>query len=452
MDILAARPRDDWSECLTMEIDQLLYRLAVALGIGLLIGLERGWKTRDAAPGTRAAGFRTFTLCGLLGGMAAALAQATGTAVAAGLALGLSFAAYAAVFAVFERDAARAAGSHSATTVIAGLLTFLLGAYAVIGDPRASAAAAVVAAGILASRAQIHGLVARMTWPEFRSVLILLAMTFIVLPILPGSAIGPGGEINLREVWLLAIVLAAISFLGYGAVKFLGDRRGVLLSALAGGLASSTAVALMNARRAAAREGAPVLLAAGVAVATAVSFLRVIAIVAAMQPSLLIVVAPVLGTSATVATLYALNAVYWRVPEGAGAPSRPAEFANPFSFWPVVGFAVFLGAVIMLGRAIGETFGAQGALVGAAALGFADVDAVTISLARLVPAPLDARTASLAILMASASNTFSKLAIALVVGRGRFAVELSGMTLACWGAGLAALWAIVAFDLMPIPH
>lgn len=435
-----------------MEIDKLLYRLAVALGIGLLIGLERGWKTRDAAPGTRAAGFRTFTLCGLLGGLAAALAQTTGTAVGAGLVLGLSFVAYAAVFAVFERDAARAADSYSATTVIAGLLTFLLAAYAVIGDARAAAATAVVAAGILASRAQIHDLVARMTWPEFRSVLILLAMTFIILPILPGSAIGPGGGLNLREVWLVAIALAAVSYLGYGAVKFLGARRGILLSALAGGLVSSTAVALTNARRAAAHEGEPVLLAAGVAVATAVSFLRVIAIVAAMQPGLLMVIAPVLGASTLVAALYALHAVYWRVAADARATPRPSEFANPFSLWPVIGFAVFLGFVIVLGRVIGEGFGAQGALIGAAGLGLADVDAVTISSARLFPAPLDAFAASLAILVASASNTLSKLAIAIFIGRGRFAVELLAMTMACWGAGLATLWAIVALAPMPIPH
>ncbi len=435
-----------------MEIDQLLYRLSVALGIGLLIGLERGWKTRDAAPGTRAAGFRTFVLCGLLGGLAAALAQATGTAVAMALVLGLSFAAYAAVFAVFERDAARAAGSYSATTLIAGLLTFLLGAYAVIGDVRASAAAAVVAAGILASRVQIHRWVARMTWPELRSVLVLLAMSFIVLPILPGSSIGPSGSVNLREVWLVAIALAAVSFLGYGAVKFLGARRGVLWSALAGGMVSSTAVALMSARRAAAHEGAPVLLAAGVAVATAVSFLRVIAIVAAMQPSLLPVIAPVLGASTLVAVLYAVHAVYWGREAGAIGVSKLADFKNPFSFWPVVGFAVFLGLVMMVGRAVGDTFGVQGALLGAAGLGLADVDAVTVSLTRLVPEPLDAFSASLAVLAATGSNTLSKLAIAISIGRGRFAVELSAMTVACWAAALAALWLVMTSAPMPIPH
>ena len=435
-----------------MDIVQLLSRLAVALGIGLLIGLERGWKTREVVSGRRAAGVRTFALSGLLGGLVAALAQVAGSAVGAGLVLGFGFAVYAAVFAIFQRDADRAAGSYSATTVIAGLLTFVLGALAVAGDMLAAAAATVAATGILAAREEVHAWVSRITWAELRSALVLLAMTFIILPVVPDAAIAPGGGVNPREVWLIAIVLAAVSFLGYGAVKLFGAQRGVLLSGLAGGLVSSTAVTLTSARRAAANEGSPLLLTAGVAVATAVSFLRVIAIVAVMQPALLIVIAPVLVLPTVVAALYAVHAVYWRGAAGAGVMPQPSEFANPFSFWPVVGFAVFLGAVIMLSRVIGDAFGAQGALLGAAGLGLADVDAVTISLARLVPAPLDAFAASLAILAAVASNMLSKLVIAIVIGRGRFAVELSAVTVACWIAGAGALWGVMAFAAAPIAH
>ena len=318
-----------------MELDQLISQLAVALGIGLLIGLERGWKTREVAPGHRAAGIRTFALCGLLGGIVAALAQTTGTPLGVGLVLGFGFAIYAAIFAILERDADRAAGSYSATTTIAGLLTFALGAYAVLGDVRAAAAAAVVATAILAARVEIHGWVARITWPELRSALVLLAMTFIVLPILPDGNIGPGGGVNPRVVWLIAITLASVSFLGYGAVKLFGAERGVLLSALAGGLASSTAVTLSSARRAAAGEGAPRLLVAGVAIATAVSFLRVIAIVAALKPALLAWIAPALAVAILTAVVYAALSVYWHAERKGGGESAappPAEFSNPSPF------------------------------------------------------------------------------------------------------------------------
>ena len=152
-----------------------------------------------------------------------------------------------------------------------------------VGDMRVAAAAAVATAGLLALREKLHGWVKAITWPELRSGLVLLAMTFIALPIVPDDPIGPFGGVNPREVWLIAIVLAGVSFLGYAAVKYFGARHGMLLAAAAGGLVSSTAVTLANARRAAAGEGSPRLLAAGVAVATAVSFLRVLAIVARAQ-------------------------------------------------------------------------------------------------------------------------------------------------------------------------
>lgn len=391
--------------------------------------------------GSRAAGIRTFALCGLLGGVVASLANATGAASGTGLVLGFGFAVFAAVIAVFERDANRASDNYSATTIIAAMLTFLLGAYAVLGDTRVAAAVAVAATGILAAREDIHALVARITWPELRSVLVLLAMTCIILPVVPDTTIGPYGGVNPREVWLIAIVLAGASFLGYGAVRLFGAERGVLLAGLAGGLVSSTAVTTTNARRAAEAEGAPRLLAAGVAIASAVSFLRVIGIVSAIKPELLVLVAPALAAATLLAAGYANFAIYW---QGDTKGEKPIEFENPFSFWPVVGFAVFLAAVMLLGRAVGDTFGSNGALLGAIGLGLADVDAITISLARLVPQPLSAVGASVAILAAVASNMLAKLVISAGIGGGRFATDVAVMTAGCWLAAGMALWATLA--------
>lgn len=434
-----------------MTIDDLLLRLTVALGIGLLVGLERGWKTRSMTPGSRAAGIRTFTLCGLLGGVIAALAQWAGPGYGAGLVIGLGFAVYAAVFTVLQRDADRAAGSFSATTVLAGLLTFALGALAVAGDSRVAAAAGAVAmTGVLAVRTEIHGWIERITWPELRSELVLLAMTFIILPIMPDTAIGPDPGVNPREVWLIAIVLAGVSFLGYAAVKVLGAERGVLVSALAGGLVSSTAVTVTNARRAAAGEGSVGLLAAGVAIATALSFLRVAAIVAALQPGLLSLIGPALVPAAVVAAVYAIVTVYWR-DTGDGGRVQPEAFSNPFSFWPVVGFAVLLGGTMVVGRIIAQTFGTGGTLAGAVALGLFDVDAVTAATSRLVPAPLSWLAASMTILIAVVANTASKLALAAVMGRRRFAVEVAAMTVLCWLSGAAGLWLAVSAGFA-VPH
>jgi uncharacterized membrane protein (DUF4010 family) len=425
---------------MTYDIEELISRLAVALGIGLLMGLERGWRTRDAAPGSRAAGIRTFAISGLLGGAIGALAEAAGGAASlgGGLAIGLAFAAYAAVIAAFCLEENRAEKTFSATTAVAAMLTFGFGAYAVVGDLRVAAAGAVAAAAVLALRENLHGWIEALTWPELRSGLVLLAMTFIVLPIVPDDTIGPYGGVNPREVWIIAILLAAVSFAGYAAVKAFGQSRGTLLAGAAGGLASSTAVTIANARRAAAREGPTRLLAAGVALASAVMFLRVGVIVAILKPVLVVLVAPTLFAMAVAAAGYAVAVVVWRA---AGDDTRQSvQFRNPFGFWSVIGFALLLAVIIMLGRATAETFGASGAILGAAIVGLVDVDAITVSIARLTPDIMHARTAALAILAAVATDTASKIAIGAVIGRGRFALEVGVMALVCFAAGGVALW------------
>lgn len=423
-----------------MDTDELLSRFAVALGIGLLLGLERGWRSRDEKPGSRAAGFRTFAISGLLGGVVGALAHATGGAATAGggLVIGIGLAAFAAVMTVFCLEENRDEKSFSATTAIAGILTFALGAYALLGDMRVAAAVAVAAAALLALRQSLHNWVKSVTWPELRSGLVLLAMTFIVLPLIPDDSVGPFGGVNPREVWLIAIVLAAVSFLGYAAVRYFGERHGVLLSAAAGGLVSSTAVTLANARRAATGEGSPQLLAAGVALATAVSFARVLAIVAALRPSLLALLGPPLAAATVVAVGFALFWVYWRA--GASGGHTEVKLRNPFSFQAVIGLALVMGAIILVGRFIEHYFGSAGAVIGAAALGLFDVDAVTVSMTRLVPQPLSLQAGALAILAAVASNTVSKLVIAAGLGRGRFALDIGLMSAVAAAAALAALW------------
>ncbi len=428
-----------------MDVQGLISGFAVALGIGLLIGLERGWRTRELEPGRRAAGIRTFAITGLLGGTMGALATALGGAASAGggIVVALGFASYAAVLAVFTLEENKAGGRYSATSAIAGMLTFALGAYAVIGDMRIAAAAAVAAAGLLALREQLHGWVEKITWTELRSGLVLLTMTFIGLPIVPNEPIGPFGGVNPREVWIIAIVLAGVSFLGYAAVKYFGARRGLLLAAAAGGVASSTAVTIANARRAAAREGSPRLLAAGVAVASAVMFLRVVGIVAALKPELLVLVAPALIAAALTAVGFAGAWMTWQKADRDAY--RSVKFRNPFDLLSVVGFAVFLGVIIVLGRALGEAFGATGAVAGAIVVGLVDVDAVTVSMVRLTPDTLGRTQAVLAILAAVASDTLSKIAIGAAIGRGWFAADLAVLASGCLAVGGAAAWLTFAF-------
>jgi len=424
-----------------MDFQELISRLALALGIGLLFGLERGWRAREERPGGRAAGIRTFAISGMLGGVVGAIGQSLG-GVGGGIAIGVGLASYGIGMAVFCLEENRAEKDFSATTWVATMLTFALGSYSAMGDMRSAAAVAVTATVILALREPIHGWVEKITWPELRSALVLLAMTFIALPIVPNDPIGPFGGVNPREVWAIAIVLAAISFLGYAAVKYFGVSHGILLAGAAGGLVSSTAVTVTNAHRAASHEGSARLLAAGVGVASAVMFVRVCAIIFVINGRLLTFVAPPLLAAAAASMVYASIATHWRqLDEWQG---QNFKFRNPFAFWSVVGFALFLGMVILLGRAAGESLGGTGAIVGAAIVGVADADAVTVAAAKLAPHPLDDRDVAIAILTAVASNTVSKIAIGGIIDRGRFAIEITIMALGCFIAGAAALWVTFA--------
>jgi uncharacterized membrane protein (DUF4010 family) len=411
------------------------------------MGLERGWRTREAAPGSRTAGIRTFAISGLLGGSFGAIAGAPGTALspAGAILLTVGFATYAAVIAAFCYTENRADSTFSATTPIAAMLTFVLGAYALIGSMWVAAASGVAATAILAAREELHGWVAQITWPELRSGLVLLAMTCIALPVMPTDPVGPYGGVNPREVWIIAIVLACVSFLAYVAVKYFG-ARGALLAGALGGLVSSTAVTIDSARRAAAHEGPPDLLTASVAIASAIMFLRVIVIVAALKPTLLGIVAPALTCASLLAGGFAAYFAYSRHPGGNAGNAQPARFRNPFNLWSVVGFAILLAVVMVLSRAVGEGLGTAATILGAAVAGLADVDAITVSLTRLTPAPLTAEHVAIAILAAVASDTVSKIGIGAAIGRGRFALQIAVVAAGCLLAGAATFLFTLPFE------
>jgi uncharacterized membrane protein (DUF4010 family) len=425
---------------MNLELEMLLTRLALAFGIGLLIGLERGWRTRDAQPGSRTAGVRTFAISGLLGGIVGALARTPDgvLSVAGGVIIGAAFASFAAVITVFGRAENRAAGVHSATTTIAALLTFMLGVYAVIGNVNVAAAAGVAAAGVLVIREALHDWVRKLTLEEFESVLVLLAMTFVALPIIPNRQIGPYGGINPRDVWLIAITLATLSFAGFVAVRALGERRGALVASTLGGIVSSTAVVFANARAAAIRpEGARVL-AAGVALATAVSMVRVLVIVMVLNPKIALIVSAPLAAAALAALGFVWFAMHGHDAEP--VPHPDLALTNPFGFLSIIAMAASMGMVIFLGRMLSQILGASGALTVALVSGVFDVDAMTVSMSRLVPGTLDASTGALAILAGVASATLGKLVIGALLGRRAFALALVPLSLGCLAAGALVAW------------
>jgi uncharacterized membrane protein (DUF4010 family) len=411
-----------------MPLVDVFTRLAVALSIGLLIGLERGWQSRDEADQARVAGLRTFALSGLLGGVSGALSSFAG-----GITLGLIFVGFMAALIAFSWLEARETKNLSATALIAAAVTFALGAYAMLGYVEVAAAGGVAAMGLLALRDPLHRWVASLRWEEIRAVLVLLAMTFLLLPILPDEAIDPWGILNPHVIWLLAILVAGISFVGYVAVRVFGDRLGILAAAAAGGLASSTAATLTFARLARQNpESAPVL-AGGILIAGAVMVVRVGIVVLLLDQTLALHLWPALA--AATAVLAVSVAILLLRPHSSSVPALVV--ANPLEIGSALKLTAFIVAVTVGIYAVRRVLGNLAILAAAALSGVADVDAATVSLSRLVPG-IGIETAAAGILIAAAVNTLAKTIISASIGTPRLGLLVAIPNALALAAGAAA--------------
>jgi uncharacterized membrane protein (DUF4010 family) len=404
-----------------MDQDELFRRLGIALAIGLLIGLERGWRSREEAEGERAAGLRTYALSGLLGGTAAALSTASSPLV-----LAAAFLCFGAAFTLFSWLEASAERDFSVTGVVAGLLTFGLGAYAVLGNERVAIAGAVAMALLLALKAPLHAWLRRLTWLEIRAVLILLAMSFLLLPILPNRPVDPWGALNPAEIWLLAILVAAVSFAGYVAARVLGERAGIAVAAVAGGVASSTATTVSFARLGAENPQAAPLLAGGILIAGMTMLVRVLAIAGALNPGLIGGLALPLGAAALV--LLAGSAVLLLRHPMLDAPSPVLTLKNPFELPLALKLAALIAGIMVAAKVLSATAGARGLLALAAASGLADVDAITLGMARLAGGQITGAEATAAILLAASVNTGVKAVMAGYLGGGRVGRIVGGVS------------------------
>lgn len=415
-------------------MESLIAKLGLALAIGLLVGLERGWRERDAPDGTRTAGIRTYAITGLLGGLFATMARSleAPSVLVAGLF------AFTAVFAWYKSREAMHDADFSVTGVVAGLGVFVLGALAVVGDHRAAAAGGTALAVLLASRDLLHGLLRRISWLELRAALVLAVMTAIVLPLLPAEPIDPWGGFNPRQVWLFTVLTAAISFLGYIAVRILGTTRGVLVGGLAGAVVSSTAVTLALARAAAAGEN-PWPLAGAATLASAVSMLRVAGIVAIIAPAVLGVAG--LAILAAVAGLAICGAVF--LTRGRLAATSDSSPRNPFELGPLLAFAVLFAVVSTISAAASGY--AAGTVATSAVSGAFDVDVAVLSALRLLGSTADLETVGHAVLIALATNAAGRLLVAGATGPVRFWLPLAIASVLAGAAGFAAFMALPHF-------
>jgi len=414
---------------------ELFQRVGLAIAIGAAVGVERHWRERDEPAGSRTAGIRTFIMVGMVGGIAGLIERSLnpGSGYAGIVTVGFLI-AVAAVMAVFELREAIAEESFSATSVIVAILTFGLGVLAVIGDMVLVSAAGAALVTILASRNFLHASIRRLKWIELRSAVILIAMTFMLLPIIPAEPVGPFGGISPRNLIILVITLASISFAAYLAVRMLGASRGDLLAGAIGGLISSTGTTVAFARRSLVAAGTGSL-AAGAIAAGAVSLLRTAALVVMLAPSLAADLILPLGVGAVVMLGHAAFLSFGR--QEPAADNLPG---NPFELPAVAKMAALLAGVAFLARAATQYFGSEGLIVASALSALADVDAVTVTVAGMLPT-LEPKLAAQAIGIGVIVNMAAKAAYAAVFGSRGFAVHLVVASLLSIAAGMAAVWA-----------
>ena len=405
--------------------------LGVALAIGLLIGLERGWSARDRAEGTRIAGLRTYGLLALLGGLWAMLARQAGPVL-----IGFAFLAVALLVLGAYRGSLKKFGDFSITGSIASLITFSLGALSVFGHSLLAAATAVVMTALLGFKPILHDWVNRIEQEELYATLKLLLISVVILPVLPNRAFGPWEAFNPYHIWLMVVSIAAISYLGYFAMKIVGSRNGPMLTGLFGGLVSSTMVTLNLARLERQFPDMQNALAAGILVACATMFLRIALITSILNTQLFQVLLPALLTSGGMIFLMA----FWLWRRAEEFPQQAEiKLKNPFQLGMALKFAALLIVVILLTRLLKFYFGDIGTYFVAAVSGIADVDPIALSLAQGSKTGAEIKVAGDAIALAVLANSTFKSLLTLLIGNRTLGWRVGGASLLAILAGLLVL-------------
>lgn len=400
-----------------MEATQLdlFYRFGVAVLIGLLIGLEREHAFQRAT-GEEArelfAGARTFALFGLVGCTGAFIADLLGEP----LAFGAAVVVVGALLAIaYSKRVERGAGL---TTETAALITLFIGALAYWEHLSLAAALGVGTAVLLAIKVQTQSLARNIDQEDVYATLKFAFITVIILPILPREGYGPPPFDVLEpfNVWLMVVLISGISFLGYVMIKLIGAERGVGLTGVLGGLASSTAVTLSFSERSRRTEHLAQPFALAILLAWSIMFIRILVEVAVVNPALLRVAWLPVVIAMLASVGYCGYLYYFQEPR---RQREPDTFQNPFELGPAITFGLLYGIILIAANAAQMYFGDAGLYISSIAGGTAGVDAVVLSMAELSRGgeeAIDMQTATRAILMAAAANTVVKGGIVLASG------------------------------------
>jgi uncharacterized membrane protein (DUF4010 family) len=399
-------------------------QLAVALGLGLLVGLQR----ERVEPAV--AGIRTFALITLFGAVAARLGQVFGGwVVAAGLVVAAAF--------VVGGNLMRQEKDPGTTTEFTAVLMYGVGAWVMVGSMTVAVVLTGVIALLLHLREPLHDFAGRMGEKDIRAIMQLVLLALVILPLLPDETFGPYNVLNPFQIWWMVVLIVGLSLVGYVAFKLFGARAGAALAGVLGGMISSTATTVSYARRSKSEPDTSRLAALVVMVASTVVFGRVLVEIAAVAAGSFVELAPPIAAMLGVAV--ALSAAMWlldsREKAEPPAPENPAELKS------AIVFGLLYAAVLLAVAWAKDRFGTAGLYVVAGISGLTDMDALTLSTSRLVhEGRLDAGSGWRAILLGSMANLVFKAGIVLALGSRRMLGRMAVVFGVMLGAGGLVLW------------
>jgi uncharacterized membrane protein (DUF4010 family) len=413
-----------------MDIVPILERLGVALGLGLLVGLQR---QRTEA---HLAGFRTFPLVTVFGSFCALLGETCG-----GWVVGLGLLALAIVILVGNLgDIHAGRGEPGMTTEAALLLMFAVGAYLAHGSIAVALTVGGSTAVLLHLKTQLHEVAAKIGDRDFKAVMQFVVISLVIQPVLPNRFYGPYAVLNPHRIWLMLVLIVAISLSGYVIYRLFGQRAGILTSGILGGLISSTATTVSYSRRS--RE-TPVLTDLGaviVMIATAVLYFRILLIIGSTAPGFLPHAVWPIGLMFAATSLIAWRA--WRANRREPMPAF-SEQSNPTELKTALMFAAAYSAVLVGIAAAREYLGQSGLYVVGALSGLTDMDAIALSMGELVTAgKVEPQTGWRVIIVASLSNLVFKTAVIAMLGTAQLLRRIAVWFAAAFAAGtmLVAFW------------
>jgi len=384
----------------------LLLRFGLALAIGFMIGLQREYAFQ-AVKRELVAGERTLALMGIVGALAAMAAELLGSA--------LAFFAVILVVGAFTAIAYYLEGQHGKiglTTETSILITILCGALCYWNYLSLAAAIGITTTVLLSLKLETDRLVQALTRQDIFAALQLAVISVIILPVLPNQSLLPPplDVLNPFKIWLMVVFISGINFLGYISIKIVGPDRGIGLTGLFGGLASSTAVTLGFTERSQREHQLAKPFALAIMIAWTVMFARVLVEVFVINTSLLAYVWLPVTAAGAAGLIYCAVLYFSRRP----AEKDNLQFSNPFDLWSAIKFGILYAGVLVVARTAQLYLGDTGVYLSSILSGLVDVDAITLSMSQLSKAgALPLTTAAQGIVLATLANTAVKGGIVL---------------------------------------